>query len=197
MFQTAVELGWVQWSAFLCGLLYIALASLNKISCWIFGILSAGLWTYAAFFQYQLYMDAGLNVFYVIMGIIGWINWSKGGQGDELPITQLSRNVNFWIIVLGMIGSVILGYILTYYTDAALPYWDALTTIFSVVATFLLIRRRIDNWVYWIITDAIYVGMYFYREAYLFGILFLVYTVMAVIGWIQWQREKDTYIEAV
>ena len=52
--QTAVELGWIQWVAFITGLIYIALAAQNKISCWFFGILSAGFWTYAAFFQYQL-----------------------------------------------------------------------------------------------------------------------------------------------
>jgi nicotinamide mononucleotide transporter len=135
-------------------------------------------------------MDAGLNFFYVIMGVIGWVNWSRGGEGDLLPISALSRRSNIAIVISGGIGTILMGYLLFKYTDASLPYWDALTTIFSVIATFLLIRRQIDNWVYWIITDAIYVGMYYYREAYLFAILFIVYTLMAVSGYIEWKKEK-------
>ncbi len=190
VYQTAIGLGWVQWAAFICGLIYIGLASLNKISCWIFGILSAGLWAYAAYFHFSLVMDALLNVFYVIMGIVGWINWSGKGENGQLPITSLKFTTNTWIVLIGLVAGVLLGYLLSNYTTASLPYWDALTTIFSIAATFLLIRRHIDNWVYWIVTDAIYIGMYYYKGAYLFGILFIVYTLMAVAGWLQWKKEK-------
>ena len=191
IFQTAIELGWVQWAAFITGLIYIFLASLNKISCWFFGIISAGLWAYAAYFQFALLMDALLNLFYVVMGIIGWVNWQGNRDSPaELSISALGWKSNLEIIGAGLAGSLLMGYLLHNYSHAALPYWDALTTIFSVIATFLLIQRRIDNWIYWIVTDTIYIGMYYYKGAYLFGILFIVYTLMAVAGWFRWKAEK-------
>ena len=192
IYQTAIGLGWIQWSAFICGLIYIGLASLNRISCWIFGIASAALWAYDAYFEFSLIMDSLLNIFYVVMGVIGWVNWTGGGNEEQLPITSLRSMSNAYLVGGGMLGTLIMWFVLSHYTAAALPFWDALTTIFSIIATFLLIQRKIDNWIYWIITDTIYIGMYYYKGAYLFGILFIIYTLMAIAGWLQWKQEKNS-----
>jgi len=192
IWETILTLSHWEWLAFLFGLMYVFLAARNYISCWIFGILSSGIWTAVSFYDYQLYMDSGLNFFYVIMGIVGWINWGKSGGDPTISFYSGSFHIRAIIILLGL--SVLAAVGLEYWTDAALPYWDATTTVFSIWATYLLIKHKKENWLYWIVTDAVYIGLYAYKGAYLFALLFIIYTIISVKGWFEW-NSADPNIE--
>jgi nicotinamide mononucleotide transporter len=145
-----------------------------------------------SYFEYQLYMDSGLNFFYVIMGVIGWLNWGQSGGNPVISTNTVRFHLIAIFILLAL--SAVIGQLLQTYSQAALPFWDAGTTLFSIWATYLLIKHKKENWLYWIVTDGIYVGLYIYKGAYLFAILFVIYTVLSVKGWRDWSKET-AYIE--
>jgi nicotinamide mononucleotide transporter len=189
VFETIQSLGIVQILAFLSALIYIFLAAKNSILCWIFGIISSGLWAYEAWFKYSLFYDSMLNLFYVIMGGVGWYMWLKKRESaNNSQLVRFSFSVHLNVLISGAIVSLLAGYVANSFASVDLPYIDAPTTVFSIIATFLLIKKDIGNWIYWIVVDAIYIGIYLYKGAYLFAFLFLIYTIMAISGWFNWRK---------
>ncbi|HMQ85807.1 MAG TPA: nicotinamide riboside transporter PnuC [Saprospiraceae bacterium] len=190
LISEAFALNWVDWLATVTAILYVWLAAKNNPWCWGWGIISCSLWAYASFFYYQLWLDALLQVFYVAMAFWGWYQWRLGNP--DKAAKKISRLPIWWhapMLVLGAVLSLIFGYYFAAYTSAAATYWDALTTVFSVIATFLLVQRVLENWLYWIVTDALYIWLYASREAWLFSLLMVVYTLIAVWAFFNWRRE--------
>lgn len=186
----AAALSWVDWVATATALIYVLLAARENIWCWFWGIISCSLWAYASFFFYQLYLDALLQLFYVAMGFVGIYQWKYGGsQQGGVPIGRLSLRQHLSLLAGGTAAALLFGYFFDEYTPAAATYWDAFTTIFSILATLILVRKILDNWAYWIVVDLIYSGLYFSRGAYLFALLMLVYVLIAALALARWARQ--------
>ncbi len=183
--------------AVITGVIYVVLAARNNSWCWFWGIISAAFWTYAVGLIFGLYLDAFLQVFYIVMAVIGWWQWTKGTEEEQLRITKLSRSEHLIILASGSVLALLFGYLFDEYTPAAATYLDAFTTIFSMAATFMVVQRKLENWLYWIVIDALYVYLYFTRGAYLFALLFVVYVVIAAIGYWRWKKEMVSASEAV
>lgn len=185
----AVSLGWVQWASFLTGLAYIILAARNNPSCWPWGILSSGLWAWASWFQLHLLSDALLQVFYVVLGFVGWYHWAaaKGTQNSKvLAVSSLkSKELVYWILASAGL-SLILGLVMQP-TTAAFPFTDAALTVYSVSATLMLVKRKMENWIFWIVIDLVSIPVFIMRGGYLFALLFFIYTLIAWRGWKNWQ----------
>lgn len=180
---------WDEWIALMFGLVYVFLAAANRPSCWIFGIISCGFWAYGTFTHYGLYFDMALNVFYVIIGFWGLYSWLYTGEGgNERSISELKWTKHTYLIGVGGLITIIIAYFFSLYTSANAPYIDAFTTIFSVLATFLLVYKIHSNWIYWIITDATYVFLYIMRGADLYAALFIINTILAVYGYYRWKK---------
>ncbi|MEL7422915.1 MAG: nicotinamide riboside transporter PnuC [Bacteroidota bacterium] len=191
LLQDISTLGLIDWATTLTALVYVVLSARNNPWCWPFGIISCALWAYASCFQYDLYLDALLQVFYVVMGFIGLYQWLKGGEdGGVLPITLMKSREHLWVIGVGLLSGLLFGYAFSY-TSAAATYWDALTTSFSILATILLVRRQLENWLYWIAIDIAYSGLYFSRGAILFALLMLLYVVIASFAYRSWSKEVE------
>lgn len=163
-------------------------AARNNPVCWIWGIISCGLLGYLSATKYNLYADAALQAFYVIMGFIGLWNWKAGAGKKQIPITNISLKEAGAAVAIGLLGSFILHTLLKNHTQAAATGLDAFTTAFSIIATIWLVQRRLENWILWIIVDLIYIYLYWTRGAFLFALLLLVYTVVAFYGWRSWRR---------
>ena len=178
--------------AVIFGLIYVILAAKENVWCWFWGILSCSFWAYVTYFQYALLADAILQIFYVVMGFVGWYQWKRGGQEKtkqkELSISKIPFRQHVIILFFGIVCSFLLGYFFDKYTPAAATYLDALTTIFAIVATFMTIRKILENWIYWIIIDLLYIYLYTIRGGYLFALLFIIYCVVAVIGYVNWRK---------
>ena len=186
------NLSWVDWLATLTALVYVVLSARNSPWCWPFGIVSCALWAYASYVYYDLYLDALLQVFYVVMGFLGLYYWLRGGQaGQASPIVRTTPPQHGWYLLVGTLCGVLFGYLFSY-TAAAATYWDAFTTAFSVIATVMLVQRRLENWLYWIVIDLTYAGLYWSRVAVLFALLMLVYSVIAVFAYRHWTRLAST-----
>lgn len=189
--KEAAALSWVDWVATSTALVYVVLAARNQVWCWFWGIVSCSLWAYASYAFYGLYLDALLQLFYVAMSFVGIYNWKYGGQGGaDAPVKQLSPSGHFTYLLAGSLLALAFGYFFDHYTPAAATYWDAFTTVFSILATFMLVRRLLDNWAYWVVIDLVYVGLYYSRGAYLFALLMVVYTVIAAMAWQAWRKQQ-------
>ncbi|MFN7118100.1 MAG: nicotinamide riboside transporter PnuC [Saprospiraceae bacterium] len=204
----AAALGWVDWVVTVTALVYVVLAARENIWAWGWGIVSCGLWAYASFFLYNLWLDALLQLFYVGMGVVGIYKWMGKGRVEQakdsgksvldeeivassaLPITQLTIHQHLMIIIGGAFIAVVFGYFFDVYTPAAATYLDAFVTVFSIVTTFLLVQKKLDNWAYWVVIDAASIYLFASRGAYLFAFIMLVYTVIAANAFWQW---RNTY----
>lgn len=152
---------------------------------------------FAIYVEARLFSDATLQVFYMVMSIYGLVSWRKGEQKPALRISRLPIRQHIWLIALGVIMTVLLGQFWTLF-DAALPFADAFTSSFSIIATFMVARKILENWVYWIVIDSVCVFIYIDRELWLIALLFLIYTIIAIFGlkmWYEkWKSGRDSQL---
>ena len=169
-------------------LAYVVLAIFQSVGCWFAGFLGAGL-TLVVFLQARLYGATALQVVYMALMVYGWYEWRHGGdKGGELAV---SRTPTRWRLGLGAAGlsfAIGLGLFLKHGTDAALPFWDAGTTSFSLVAQFMTTRKWIESWILWIAVDVVYTGMLLSQQLSLMAALYVGYLVLAVLGYLKWRR---------
>ncbi|MBK7872100.1 MAG: nicotinamide mononucleotide transporter [Saprospiraceae bacterium] len=189
MLTEAAAFSWVDWVAILTAIVYVVLAARENPWCWVWGIVSCSLWAYASFVFYNLWLDALLQLFYVAMGFVGLYRWKFANRKEKtLLITQMWWVHHIHIITIGAFLSFFFGYFFDEYTPAAATYLDAFTTIFSIIATFILVQKKLENWLYWVVVDAIYAYLYASRGAYLFMLLMIAYTIIATIAFFRWKR---------
>ena len=174
--------------AVLTALIYVVLAAKGNYWCFLFGLISSTIYLYICFL-YQLYFDVGINLFYIFMSIYGWFNWKSHSELGQLSISRTNGKTIFYLIILGLSLNLFLAEFASRYSNASLPYLDAFTSIFSIIGTYLVIQRKIENWLFWIVIDIVATGMYFYKELYLTSALFLIYTVIAIIGYFNWKKQ--------
>lgn len=176
----------IEWFAVTTSLLYVLLAGKQQIACWIFAFVSSISYVIISYTT-LLYVDALLNSIYAILAIIGWINWKA--KADQQPIKKLSWNFHGLIVLGSVILGGISGYLLDNYTNQVFPYLDAVLFFLSISATWMITKKILENWIYFIVIDLAMVGIYFNRTLYLSSLLFLLYALFAVIGYIKWRKE--------
>jgi len=179
------------------GIVYIFLSIRQNIFTWPVGLLTSILYVYV-FFVSKFYADMALQVYYVVVSIYGWYYWLHGSPGkvqDNLPVVFTPRK--FWIF-LGMASLILfllIVFVLKNYTDSPIPVWDALTTALSLVATWMLARKYLENWLIWIFVDFLSSALYAVKNLWPTVILFMVYTVMAVLGYYSWKKDMEKNYE--
>ena len=182
---------WIEWTGLITGVIYVLLATYEKPSCWIFGIISSAAIAWKSFNEYKLIADGFLQVFYIVIGLIGLWHWLRGRtENKQKPI--ITSPIWHHAIAIGMclIVSDPLAYFMVEYLGAKYGYLDMVITLGSVWATILLVRKDLHNWIYWIVLDFMLIFLYFVSEAYLFSVLFILYTLIAFLGYRQWNLSK-------
>ena len=175
-------------AAVLLAVAYLLLAIRENIWCWFCAALSTAIYVYL-FAGARLYMESALNVFYFGMAVYGWWSWRAGpGASTELPVT--TRSVRTHVVALTSIAALSLasGWLLQRFSDAAFPYIDSATTFAAIWATFLVARKVLENWWYWLVIDFASVFIYFSRDLQLTALLFVLYVLLVPIGLISWSR---------
>ncbi len=175
--------------ATLFSLTYIFFATKNKAICFLFGAIASACWAYESFYNLNLKFDALLQIFYVGMSFYGAYHWSKGDNSETTSIKKLDLKWNMLVIVIGILVSFACANIALRFFDTNYAYIDALTTGFSIIATFLLAKRYIENWIFWLFINPIYMYIYYVSGGTLFALISIVYTVMAIKGYIDWKKE--------
>ena len=171
--------------AFFCSIAYVSLAAYQKKIAWIFAFISSAIYVYLCF-ESRLYLDSFLQMFYVLAAVYGWITWSRTKDENMLRIKPLKFHLISIIFIAFL--SIVLGFIMQRFTNQAAPFVDAPITLFSLFATYLVAQKVVENWWYWIVIDSICIPLFYSRGLYVTSILYVVYTIMALVALIQWKR---------
>ena len=182
---------WMEFLAVVSAIVYLLLAVRQDIRCWLAAILSSFLYFFIMF-SAGLYMEAGLQIFYILMAVYGWSQWR------EESIANIKLSVKTWkpINHLFSISLILLlaytsGLILEKFTNAVFPFVDALTTWGAIVATYMVAKKLLENWIYWFVIDSISIFLFMSRGLVLTSILFFIYLIIIYFGYKSWARIKD------
>jgi nicotinamide mononucleotide transporter len=185
--QLAATSAW-EWTAAGLGLAYLLLAVRRNLVCWLAAFLSVAIYL-VIFAEAALYMHALLQVFYLAMAIYGFVYWRQGRTvSGDVRIRSWHGRQHAAAFAAIVIASLISGFLLTRHSDAAAPYLDSFVTWGSVVTTWMVARRLIENWLYWFVIDAAAVWLYAAQGLLVTALLFVIYLVIVVQGYISWRR---------
>lgn len=183
---------WVEVLGTILGTLYIFFSIKQNILTWLLGLLSSALYVYV-FFVTKFYADMALQIYYVGVSIYGWILWARGVEKnkghEDLPVTRLTRKLAFTLLAVSILLWIVIYFILKKFTDSPIPFGDAFTTAFSIVATWMLARKIIEQWIIWVVVDFVSLLLYIYKGLYPTTILFVIYTGAAVVGYFEWKKD--------
>jgi nicotinamide mononucleotide transporter len=179
----------------LIGLLYLWLEYKASIWLWPVGVLMPFFYIYI-FFTGKFYANMGINVYYLIASIYGWLQWKKNDSaGVERPISHLPKRFIPWLVVLCVALSVLIAGILIRYTDSPVPYADAFITALSILAMWMLAHKYIEQWGLWFVANAFATGIYFHQGLFPTSILFAIYTIVPLFGYKKWKGLMNTPIK--
>ena len=182
---------WVEALAAILAIIYLLLAVQQDVKCWSAAILSSSLYFYVMY-SAGLYMEAYLQIFYIIMAIYGWSQWYKPKSEEQVFVVRTWKiNQHFLAIFLIVIMAYLSGSLLNIYTNAALPFIDSLTTWGAIFATYMVAKKLLENWVYWFVIDSISVMLFMSRGLILTSLLFFIYLFIIYFGYKKWTKARD------
>ena len=189
----ALQNSWLEILAVILGIAYLLLAMRENILCWYAAFFSTAIFL-SVFWEVKLYMESGLQVYYLAMAVYGWYQWrnnnnnENNGASNSLLISTWTTQRHVTIILVTLCISGVSGYGLATYTDANFPYLDSLTTWGAIVTTYMVARKVLENWIYWFVLDALSIYLYIDRGLYFTALLFAAYLIIVIFGYRTWSR---------
>ncbi|MDE6484392.1 MAG: nicotinamide riboside transporter PnuC [Duncaniella sp.] len=172
------------------GVVYLVLEYRASAWLWVASIAMPAIYL-GVYYEAGLYADFCISVYYIIASIYGLVCWLRGGAhddtADEVPITRTPRRIYAPLAAVFATIFVLIGYILSRYTDSNVPVADAFTTALSIVAMWMLARKYVEQWLVWIVADVACAVLYVYKDLWFTGGLYLAYAVIAVLGYRKWK----------
>lgn len=191
-----MEFSWMEGIGAFAALVYLYFSINQKIWLWPMGILTSAFYM-AVFFDARLYADMILQVYYLVVSLMGWMIWSNRQKEENQETTRILKTSKkrafmlffaFVMLYAALAWALINVPSMINIAASDVPYWDAFTTAASFVATWMLAKKLIEQWLIWIVVDFVAMAMYLYKGLYVTAILFVVYTVMAIWGYYAWLR---------
>ncbi len=203
------EMSYIEFFGTIAGAIAIWLSAKAVVWSWPIGIVNVILFFFL-FYQVKLYPDMFLQVFFLVTNIIGWWRWTHPREDEadrkhELRVSYLAPKSFISIAVLGIAGTFLFGTLADniheifpaiFSEPSAFPYLDSFVTVMSIITTFLMINKKIESWVFWIIIDVIATYMYFAKEIKFVGVEYAVFCFIAAFGLWNWVREYRSYRSA-
>lgn len=184
---------WTQWLYYLeittlvTGLTYLVLSLRQNPWCWPIGIVSVSCWLVVVFYG-KLYLDAFLQLVYIILGFYGWYQWRRGNHGSPLKVRRIRTREVAALTVFFVVATPVCGY--TAHTIGAdMGYLDAITTTLSLMAQLLLTRKVLETWLLWFVANGMYIYIYYTKGWDSLTLLMSIYTVLAAVGWWSWRKD--------
>lgn len=190
LMQGALAMSYWEVLAALLSVAYLVLAMRQNSLCWYAGFASTAILSWL-FWDASLLMESALNIYYLAMAIYGWYMWNYGNSkktstNSQLPITAWSIKQHIMAIIGVVLCSFLSGYLLTQNTSAALPYLDSFTTWGAVLTTYMVAKKILENWIYWIVIDLLAAYMYADRGLYVLSLQMLIFVFMCFFGFKTW-----------
>ncbi|MBQ3617755.1 MAG: nicotinamide mononucleotide transporter [Bacteroidales bacterium] len=189
---------WLEIVGTIIGFVYLWQEVKASIWLWLTGIVMPAIYT-VVFYQSGLYADFGIQVYYIIAALYGFLFWKFGKKQDKpLPIVHTSVRQGVILFLITVLVFIPIYLILTKFTDSTVPFYDSATTALSIVALWMLAKKHVEQWFVWIAVDAVSSALYFYKGIYFTAVLYAVYTVVAIYGYKKWNlMEKTQYNDNV
>ncbi|WP_062432457.1 nicotinamide riboside transporter PnuC [Herbidospora daliensis] len=182
-----VPTSWAELLGFATGLLTVWMVARQNIWNWPLGIANV-LLLGLVFLTVGLYADAALQIVYVVLGVYGWWQWAYGGvDRTALRVSRTAPAEWAWLGLAGVALTALLTAALSAYTDSSVPFWDALTTSLSLMATYGQTRKLVESWWLWIAADVVYIPLYAYKNLFLTSALYVVFLALCVMGLRAWR----------
>lgn len=184
-------------AAVLLSLAYLILAVRRSLLCWLCAFLGTSIYIALAM-KVKLYMQVPLNVYYLAMAVYGFVAWRRGqAEAGAVRVESWTVNRHVMVTLLVIIASAANGWALSRWTDSPAPYLDSFVTWGSIVTTWMVARRIIENWLYWIVVDSAAAWLYYSRGLLLTTVLFIIYLGIVVRGYFVWRREQALQSQSV
>lgn len=194
VYQNLLNTGITEFIAVIFGLLSVWYA--RKENVWVYptGIINVLIYVYLCFHA-GLYADMGINAFYFLMSVYGWYRWTrKDKESHHLPISIMNRYQWIYAVVAMIAFFFILRYVLIQYTDSTVPEFDSFTTALFIVAMWLMAVKKVENWIFWIIGDALVIPLFAYKGLVFTGFQYIVFLVLAIMGLIEWRKRYQNAV---
>ncbi|MEP0366665.1 MAG: nicotinamide riboside transporter PnuC [Cyclobacteriaceae bacterium] len=186
----ASQTTWLEAIAVVFGLVSVWYSKQENLLVYPTGIVGVVIAVYVTL-QSKLYAEAGINAYYFIMSVYGWYYWTHADDSKpQVPVTRSTPKEHLVAILLAAGAFVVIRLGLDF-TDSDVPNLDAITTATAITGMWLMAKKKIENWIYWIITDLIATPLYFYKELYFFSLQFLIFTILAIWGYFSWKKSMD------
>jgi len=172
-------------------LVYLYFSYHQKIWLWPFGIISSALFVFI-FYNTRFYADMSLQGYYLVISIYGWYHWMSGareGNGKKLQVTRIPVRSGVILSIIFVILWAGIFLVLSRFTNSDVPVGDAFTTAGGIIGTWMLARKKLENWLVWIIVDAVAAALYFYKGLYPTVILYIIFAVIALFGYLRWKKD--------
>ncbi len=182
-----ITANWFEIVAAALAITYLILAMQQNILCWAAWIISSIMYLFVMF-SAGLYMESGLQIFYVVMGIYGWIQWNNRSSKNNLTVSTWPIINHIYILLILIVLVTFSGLILSNLTEAVSPYIDAFTTWGAIIATYMVAKKILENWYYWFVVDFVSVFLFLSRELYTTALLFSIYIILVIFGFIAWRK---------
>lgn len=175
------------------GVIGVTLMIRQNVWTWPIGLIQVAVSGWV-FFEAKLYSDTILQGFFFGIQAYGWWHWVQGKADGraELPVTTLTIRRRVAWVAAGALATWGWGEVMRRHTDAALPYWDAFILIFSLISQWLQARKQLENWVGWMIVNAVATGVFWHKDLRAYAALYAVFFIMAVAGHVSWRKSLRT-----
>lgn len=189
IWQGAMSATWLEQVATILGVGGVWLMIRQNLWAFPVGILQVSL-SAVVFYEYRLYADMALQVVFLAALVYGWWHWIHGGskRDEQIPVTRLTMGAVVGWVLVGLAVNGFWGWWLAGHTDASMPYADAFIAAFSLVGQWLQARKKLENWICWLVVDLFAVGVFWRKELYWFAVLYGLFCFMAWGGLRAWRR---------
>ena len=192
--QQVTATSWIEWLGSLAGIIGVYFSIKEKIAAWSLFLVCYAVYIYLSY-QAGLYAAVAMNAAFIVISFYGWLNWSSALSRDIAPIYISKTPKTGLIAALAFIlfGTIGFGAAVHHYTSAYMPYLDAFALCNAFTAQWMLSRKYVENWLFWILADVIYLGLWWAQGYLISAILFTIFISLAIQGWFEWRRQMEAH----
>ena len=182
---------WLEFTAVIFGIASVVFSRMENILVYPTGLVNTILYTYFCFSWWGLYAEGSLNFYYTVVSIYGWVLWTRrdNATSKKLRITTSSSRGWMFAIIFFLICWAILYVVLKEYTDSTVPWGDSFASASAYTGMWLMARKKLENWIWWIFTNIASIPLYFYKGAVFTSVQYLVFLILAILGYITWRKK--------
>ena len=188
--------GWLEFIAVITGIASVVFSRKENILVFPVGIVSTAIYIYL-YLTHGLYADASVNLYYTVMSIVGWLMWTRKKDGQVLLITRSDKTDWLYAVFFFAACWLVLFIVLKSFTDSTVPLADSFTSAAAFTGMWLMNKKKVENWIWWIITDLVSIPLNFYKHLVFTSFQYMVFLVLATMGYITWLEKIKTQKKTV